>query len=316
MQIMTRGNGQPIIISGAFGDTVPHCTGVVEVIKQAGPDGEFFTKYIGCEFHFKGFLDKVSLQSIYSAKRLIAGIPQLFSSAWIAVPAAIVGSFIAIMPRAIKKRILLPMGTYLSEGAYMSMHQFVPPKSQYSRPVRALYDPATKMIHAIFKDPRVIEIIIRIRDIILMLFQFDIAYRFRYQDIFPLINKEAIATNPRKELMRVFKIYMERETSEGIKQKWNSLFSNLNIVLWIVFLNKHRRAAIICFFREVDMMMVSRDRDDWYYVLDRKDFLYGGATHEARLEIARRMDKEAGNKRPTIEIVEGNEERVEFVTAK
>lgn len=317
MKIMSRGDGQPIIISGAFGNTGPHCAGIVETINSVGTGGEVVTKYLGCGYLFKGFLDNTVLQSIYSGKRLLAGLPNLLNNKWISFPAGIFFGCTLILPKSVRKSIYLSIGTYLSEGAYMSMHQYILAESAYSAPIRELYAPATKLIHELFTDPSVIRIFETLRDILLMTLQFDTAYRFRYQDVFPLINFGDLEINPRKEIMRVAKIYMEREVSYWIyKDRWGFLFRNLNLFLWVVFLNKPRRSAIVSFFAEINFSNIARDESDWYYDLDRTDYAFGGLTHYERTEIAKKLDEKMGNKRPVIQVEQGNQESVEFITAK
>lgn len=313
---MSRGDGQPIIISGAFGNTGPHCAGIVETINSLQEGGEIVTKYVGCGYVFKGFLDNTILQSIYSGKRLIAGLPKLLSNKWITMPAALFGCFTFILPKSVRKSIIFSIGKYLSEGAYLSMHQYVLAEGAYSRPIRELYAPTTNLIRRHCTDPEVISIFEIVRDVLLMMLQFDIAYRFRYQDVFPLIDKQLLKENPRKEIMRVIKIYTDRETSFWIWKEKAFLFDNLNLFLWIVFKKKSRRESIIAFFMEINLEKIARDEADWYYVLDRTDYAFGALTHYERMKISAEMDKKMGNKRPEIRVEQSNQEKVEFIMPK
>lgn len=138
-----------------------------------------------------------------------------------------------------------------------------------------------------------------LRDLMCMIIHFDMAYRFRWQDIIPLFNKEDFKKNPRKEIVRVAKIFVERESAGGggVSNRWKSIIDRLDIILWFIFLNKNRKSVAVSFLDELDLDAIAPDEADWYYMLDRKDYDYGGISYAKRMQISLDMDIKAGNRR-------------------
>lgn len=73
------------------------------------------------------------------------------------------------------------------------------------------------------------------------------AYRYRVEDLFGETTKEKLLANPRKELKRLEKIYLERETyidEEGTDKKFKMVFKVLNLLLLIPLVKKAFRFAL------------------------------------------------------------------------
>lgn len=290
-----------MMVRGAFGSSGLQCLGVIEdMIKEEG--GSLLVRYIGCNYLCKGFLDAKCQQSAYAGKRLLAGFPKLLSSKWLIFWMGSFGSLTYILPKKIRTKILILIFNYLIDAAYQPMGWYALAESAYNTPMQELHRATRVFIIKTFKNKQVIEILEKLVDIICMTFQFDLSYRFRYQDIFPLVNKVWLRENPRKELMRVLKIYLEREINfSNVRAKWDYLWNKIGIILWFVFLSKKRRQIVIDFFDEVDLEKIKMDEADWYYSLDRDDYNHGGLTYKEKMAVSKELDGKMQNNRPRME---------------
>lgn len=115
---------------------------------------------------------------------------------------------------------------------------------------------------------------------VVMFLEFDSAYRFRAQDILPLINKEALKKNARKEIVRVMREGMRRDNS--IPEKWKIISWIANMAL---FFSPMVRNALRDIFLELDMEKVAFDKYDLYFIADRFDYNFMGKTYWERIGI-------------------------------
>lgn len=139
----------------------------------------------------------------------------------------------------------------------------------------------------------------------------DMAYRNRAQDVFPLVNKDNLRKNPRKELLRVLDISIERElTSQKNKMKMVRKLVSVGMLL------KPIRKLITDFFLELNFERIKPDINDRYWTANRFEYNYEGKTYEERMRWKeeedknweRPIDKPKEPDRPRITIQEPNKE--------
>jgi len=296
----------PIVI-GAFGAS-EGCAGIVEKVDTL-PEGGVFTKYIGCNYFFKGYPDVRIIEYIYASKRIMAGLFKLISNKPIKFLLGITFLFYLILPRQMKKKVIIGLLDYI-----LGISHWIEYKNPYPLPTEA-YSPTAKEIHRVLEillqDIEDIDIrsrIQRLKDIPLMTIEMDTAYRFRFQDIIPEFNKTKLKENPKKEINRVLDIFIYREAVDGdndMTTKWKGL-KKVVILAWRF---KKLRNIILKFLLEIDIDKIKPDEADWYFMLDRNDYLYGGVSYEERMKISKELDKKMGNKRPEIQFQQKNNQQ-------
>ena len=85
-----------------------------------------------------------------------------------------------------------------------------------------------------------------------MLFEFDVAYRYRMQIILSMINKEWIMANPRKEILRILWLGEEAERKKykynlKVIATWNTLWMGF----WFISLWPRARRALKIIAQEI-----------------------------------------------------------------
>lgn len=301
MKVPAGRDGNPIIVIGAFGGSGQgntQCNAIVERVDNLG-GGQYRVKYVGCNYLFKGLLESVRLQAAYPGKRIIAGLPKLLSNRWILAGLSVFGTFFFILPAGVRKSILLSLGRYFGDIGYMGLQDYVIPEQAYCPAAGEFYRAFTAVVKKHYGSDTAneeVEILFKLRDLISMIIHFDMAYRFRWQDIMPHFNKQALHENARREIMRVYGIFMERG-GERFMDKWGFVMRNLNFILWLTFLNRRWKKLFLEFMDELDLDKIAPDEADWYYMLDREDYDYGGVSYKERMKISAEMDVKAGNRR-------------------
>ncbi len=111
--------------------------------------------------------------------------------------------------------------------------------------------------------------------------EYDTAYRYRLQDILSETSKQALYSNPRKEIKRIVYILSERELTPSVAPKFKKLAYILNTLL---LSPKIKRA----FKNAVDNSYFSRlqyDDADRYWCMLREDYLFMGKTFKQRTDL-------------------------------
>lgn len=80
---------------------------------------------------------------------------------------------------------------------------------------------------------RILDIDITLKNAISLVFENDMAYRYRLQDILQELNQDNLSKNPRKELRRLFKLMIDREHDNCIKL-WKVLYR----LSWLLYFLK------------------------------------------------------------------------------
>ena len=113
------------------------------------------------------------------------------------------------------------------------------------------------------------------------------------------MDKKALKKNPAEEVERLFMGIAERErpVGEGMCKKWET-FAHASYA--ILKSNKEIEEIAVKILMEIDLEKIKMDEADWYYCLNRSDFVYGDVSYEDRMKAKVIMDKRAGNNIPKI----------------
>lgn len=143
------------------------------------------------------------------------------------------------------------------------------------KPVR--YCTAIRELHRAFsisfyeESKESIEMRGMIRDLMCMILEFDNAYRYRFQDIMPSLDKERLQKNPSKELSRMFALLASREKTQEIKDTWKLVRYFLP---WYVRFNSAFRKTLIAILVNLDLEKVSLTVEDRCFCEKRKDYAF------------------------------------------
>ncbi len=131
------------VVIGAFGNT-EGCNGIVEKV-ETPESGGIFTKYVGCNYLYKGYPEVIILDYIYASKKIFSGLTALFLNKYLRV---ILG-FTGLMALIFKKKVIIPIMDYFLNIAYWIeyKYQYALPKEKYCVFVRELYDVSEKILN-------------------------------------------------------------------------------------------------------------------------------------------------------------------------
>jgi hypothetical protein len=128
----------------------------------------------------------------------------------------------------------------------------------------------------------------KVAEILVHLFEFDNAYRFRMQDIFHATTKKKLQ-RPSKEMRRLIGLVMERNT-ETVGIKFKLAYKVVSLMLLVP---KYRR-AFKTVVEGVDLKNLQFDKGDLYWTAVRTDYDFRGLSKYARMK----QSKFAGWKYP------------------
>lgn len=274
------------IVWGAFG-TGEECTGVVERIDRPETGG-IFTKYFGCNYLFNGYPDISKVEAIAIPKKIIFRMIGLMSQGVFQFVFSF--SFLAflILPKSLKKKLFFLFYDFFANLSAISLKRHLILPNKYcvvSQEIRRAF------LRVAGDNDRSISA----NDIFSMMVEYDYAYRARLQDFLPFLDKEKLKKNSKKEISRVLEILAERDSIDYSK-RWRKL----KMMVGVILLFKEVKDFVVRFLLELDLEKIKMTETDWYYVLDRKDYNYGGLSHEERLKQKPILDAKVGNKLPKI----------------
>ena len=259
-------NGSIKLDENIFGDDY-NCGGYEEEIIKP-PEGGTFTKFYGCSVLYKGEIDNEMIDKLALVKRSIVATLSLVASF----------PFILFVPFLIlwKERVLKESIRWIVRIYRADLIKKQLPDIRFNRMerevIRVFMEFAEKTNDGYYKNE-----IIDLGYLVAMIFQFDSAYRFTFQDAF---NKD----------IRVFmRTLLERENGIRIKWMW------IDRILKIVLLSPKIRKFIKEFLGEFNEKEIRLDEADWYYCLRRHRYNYGGLTYEERMKIKDSIDKQKGH---------------------
>lgn len=126
--------------------------------------------------------------------------------------------------------------------------------------------------------------------ILATIFENDDAYKIRPQDLLSVTTKEALMKNPRKELLRLGKLLVERDPSfisgeNGAGGRIEKMIKMFSYLLWLPAVKRAFRKAL----EEVKFEWFQYDELDYYWSLCRIDYNTHGRSFEDRKEEQIRM---------------------------
>ena len=140
------------------------------------------------------------------------------------------------------------------------------------------YSDSVREIHRAFsfsvkgENARQTELREKFRDLLCMVLEFDNAYRFRFQDIIPELDKTKLKRNPSKELLRLLNILVSRELTQEVKDTWFLL--RLAIRFYLFVDRDMKRILQTCLF-ELDLEKIALSVEDRHFCDKRKDYKFG-----------------------------------------
>lgn len=112
------------------------------------------------------------------------------------------------------------------------------------------------------------------------IFEYDNAYRYRLQDVFSETTKQKLTENPRQEIKRLCKIYLEREKDPDVVKKYRALIKLISLPLYLPMIKSAMRKALhSCEFERLQM-----DEADKYWCKIRHDYNFQGLPVEERMK--------------------------------
>lgn len=242
------------------------------------PEGGIYVWYKGMPYPKKGFPFPEAIHAVNMVKRITLTLSKAFAQKELAFSYF---GFI-ILPWKMKKRVIKKIVADYDSLTMMILRGAYLKESYYSNPCKSL-----KKITRIFIEQLGLKFsedtMWNIQHSIVSIFEYDDAYRFRFQDIFTEASHSALISRPYREIRRLAKIAKKRENTHAVRAI--GTFSQLLSVM--VLYPPVRRA----FKRAIRSLTVDEfkklqlDNADRYHVLMRGDYNYTGRTFEERREI-------------------------------
>jgi len=145
------------------------------------------------------------------------------------------------------------------------------------------------------------------------IFEIDLAYRRRLQDVLEELNKVKLLHHPRHEVFRLIDIVIARENVK-IADRWQrEKVQQFRTLMRIAWLFKPFRDLIIAFLKEVNVDAIKRDIADWYWVCDLFDYNYGGKSFDERQAWKEKENEGWVQDKPTLPLtIDGEEPKIEI----
>lgn len=117
--------------------------------------------------------------------------------------------------------------------------------------------------------------------LLVTIYETDMAYRFRIQNILEELDKAALQRNARQEIMRLVQLNIDREVQifGGGQFEKNIMVKRL---VWGMLWFKPFKKLIVNFLMELYLPKIKMDLFDRYWVTDRFDYNYNGLTYDER----------------------------------
>src|SRR3990167_2723275 len=259
---------------------------VEDRIKQ--PNGCIYTKAYGCSILLKGYPNGEIMDRLAPLKRAIMED----------IREKMTAPFVYYLPFFIllHKKKLIRSIIYKYAFIYMAdleRHEF--PLSEFSPVEREVIRAGLKLTNDItekrYRDHSYKMMAQKLVYFIAMFFQSDNAYCLRVQDIGGEVVKSNVELDVIREVRRLFDIAIERE-NEIVISKTKTI---KRLLLTAMYLSKPIRMFVRELLLELDYAKIRPDNDDWYFMLNRRGYNFGGLSHEVRLKEWERINKENGH---------------------
>lgn len=220
----------------------------IELAKEGG----ILVYYKNCEHTRKGFAHNPSVTAVDNVKKVLMGLLHGFSGFRGKM-------YLVIFYLLFSKRIATSFQSLLDQLHFMVLFHRLKPQ-WYCRSAREVY--------------RAIDHV-QIRDLIVLILEFDDSYRFRFQDAVGELDKTAFSRNPIKEIDRLLSLLQTREKDERLKGNWKMARK----ILFFGFFFKKIRVPIITAFSKLRPEEIRMDDADRYFASLKQDgYAWGGLT--------------------------------------
>lgn len=231
---------------------------------------------IGALYPFKGYLYPEVVHTVHLVKRNLRIIIEILSFR----PIAILLSFFSVLP-SIKYKIVKHIIDRVIFWANTALKDYYIYPNRFCRSGRELFKKAISFN----KNP----ILERLARIACMIWEYDNSYRYRGQDLFGELNIQNLQKNPRRELLRVWNIGIEREGDENTKNK-RELFGK--VIYFIPFFYPKLFKAFVSYLKTLDFNEVKLDEGDIYDCARRDLYNFQGKPLLDRIKVRIQQDFE------------------------
>lgn len=271
------------------------------------PEGGIFTYYKGQPFPVKGFPFPEAAYANDNVKRITRFLITLFSGKEMILPILM----FAILPWKFKfRKIERMVDEYLRIAIWLQNESYLKPE-RYSAPAKEIggfvYEfilslGMDKSLHYLITEGRqsgmkrdrpegadptwvtmkdnLQSIVPALAKTVATIFEYDDAYRYRVEDIASETNKAALVKNPRTEILRLLKIFVEREKTHA-----TIMIERAVKLLSFLLLHPKIKRAFVEAVMTVDFKRLGLDNADRYHVLPRVDYDFTGRSSEDRKRI-------------------------------
>jgi len=238
-------------------------------------EGGIYSYFLGKPYPFKGFHFAGAVKQIAIFKKLIAEMIRIVYM----TPIKFLLPLIPIIPQRIIDEILFQMIVSLAEIGEKSLKEWYFQPRYFCKSGRELYRTGMKIAEN-QTDPNLKNYLKKLTMIICTIWEFDLAYRLRFQDIFGgELKKENLAESPEKEIERIFKIMSERENTE-YKKRWKYLGI---IIAKLIKKSKLIRKLITETLMEINQKEIELDEGDIYWGAGDRSYNLRGKSFKERL---------------------------------
>ena len=172
------------------------------------------------------------------------------------------------------KKIMMMIGAFSLKNIYLdfaetSFRDKFLPEDKFSQPVQEIH----RCLNLYFPN--------NIKVFISFILEYDMAYRYRIQDVLSELNKYELMRNPRKEIMRLMGILVRREkTSPGMGQKWRVMKWIMGIYL---FFDRGLVKRTKSFLYKLNINEIRASREDRYWMATYTEYDFNDKTFEQRM---------------------------------
>ena len=236
-------------------------------------EGDMLVHYFDHPYPFKGQPYPQAVDAIQAPKKLMMGTARFARRHFI-----LAGLFL-VLPGFITDRYIISLSEFYLEsyvGGMLRPHRLAP--KRYCRSAREVARAGAVVIQRVSDKWR--KLVQAVIDIIVAVFQWDNAWRFRGQDAAGELNKESFYKNPSKEIARLMKIEVQRERGWH-EDKGRALLAG-QALRFVMFFRPSVKKFLVDFIKELNLDEVKLDEADDYHNLCRPDYDVHGWPIELR----------------------------------
>ena len=245
-------------------------------------EGGIYNYLVGYKYPYKGSPHTDGVNNLHTVKKFFKLAVDHYNSKTII---ATIGLLI-ILPRWLTRGILRPIIEHLYSFIDFRLYWDFLDYHRYCISVREIHRAFTVLIGRM-KDPLDRKMLEMARNLICMSFEYDSAYRFRFQDIMAETSKEILLADTKGEINRLFEILLAREIeADWMRDKFLKLKKMISLALSFWVIKRYVKELI----RELDIEKLKPDEGDRYFDLLRKDYDFMGKSLPERIEMRKKIE--------------------------